>query len=320
VIVAATWDPHGLGRAGLELLGAAVRLGAALGEEVALVSLGEGAAAGAEAAGGFGAASAFAVEGDLPGSGTEGYVSALAEIAREVGARIVLVSGDERGSEVGPRLAERLGGTALTHVLGVEVHDGGRPVWTRPVFGGKALAEVVATAEPVVAALRRGGFAPAEPTGGTAAVETRAAPPPADAVQLAGTEAPSAGVPIDQAGVVVAGGRGLGGEGGFADLEELAGLLNGAVGASLGAVDEGWAAQDRQVGLTGKTVSPDVYFAIGISGASQHLAGIGGAKAVVAVNTDAQAPIFGAARLGVVMDCKAFLPALIEELRRRAAR
>jgi electron transfer flavoprotein alpha subunit len=244
----------------------------------------------------------------------------LADIARDVGARVVLLSGDERGSEIGPRLAERLGGTALTHVLGVEANGSGQVVWTRPVFGGKALAAVVATAEPAVATLRRGAFEPAEPTGGTAAVETRTAPPPGDLVQLAGTDAPGAGVPIDQATVVVAGGRGLGSGGEFARLEELAGLLNGAVGASLGAVDEGWAAQDRQVGLTGKTVSPDVYFAIGISGASQHLAGIGGAKAVVAVNTDAQAPIFGAARLGVVMDCKAFLPALIEELRRRAAR
>jgi len=320
MIVAATWDSHGLGRPGLELLGAAVRLGAALGEEVALVSLGEGATAGAEAAGGFGAARAFAVEGDLSASGAEAYVSVLAEIAREIGARVVLLSGDERGSEVGPRLAERLGGTALTHVLGIEADGDGRLVWTRPVFGGKALAAVVATAEPAVATLRRGAFEPAEPTGGTAAVETRAAPPAGEVVQLAGTEAPTAGVPIDQASVVVAGGRGLGGSDEFAHLEELAGLLNGAVGASLGAVDEGWAAQDRQVGLTGKTVSPDLYFAIGISGASQHLAGIGGAKAIVAVNTDPQAPIFGAARLGVVMDCKELLPALIVELRRRAAR
>jgi len=319
MIVSATWDSHGLGRPGLEVLGAAVRLGAALGEEVALVALGEGSAAGAAAAGGFGVARSFAVEGDLSASGAEGYVSVLAAIAAEVGARVVLLVGDERGAEVGPRLAERLGGTAITHVLAVEVDDGGGLVWTRPVFGGKALATVVAMAEPAVATLRRGAFEAAEPTGGTAAAETRPSPPPGGLVQLVGTEAPDTGVPIDQASVVVAGGRGLGGLEGFAHVEQLAGLLNGAAGASLGAVDEGWAAQDRQVGLTGKTVSPDVYFAIGISGASQHLAGIGGAKAVVAVNTDPEAPIFGAARLGVVMDCNEFLPALIEELRRRLA-
>jgi len=88
-----------------------------------------------------------------------------------------------------------------------------------------------------------------------------------------------------------------------------------AVGASLAAVDAGWAAPDRQVGLTGKVVSPDVYFALGISGASQHLAGIGGAKAVVAVNTDADAPIFASARLGVVMDCHTFVRSMIEQLR-----
>jgi electron transfer flavoprotein alpha subunit len=117
--------------------------------------------------------------------------------------------------------------------------------------------------------------------------------------------------------VIVSGGAGLGGPEAFAELQELAVLLGGTVGASLAAVDAGWAAPELQVGLTGKVVSPDVYFALGISGASQHLAGIGGAKAVVAVNTDPEAPIFAAARLGVVMDARQFLEAAIDELRRR---
>ena len=230
----------------------------------------------------------------------------------------MLLAGDERGGEIGPRLAQRLGGTAITDALAVDVADS-QPVWTRPVFGGKALAAVRTTAEPVVATLRRGAFAAAVSTNGTVEVETRPAPGGANVVELLEVAPPAAGIAIDQAPVIVSGGRGLGEGESFGELEELAGLLGGAVGASLAAVDAGWAPADRQVGLTGKTVSPDLYFAFGISGASQHLAGIGGAKMVVAVNTDAEAPIFGRARLGVVMDCRRLLPALIEELRRRAA-
>ena len=313
MILVATWDADELGRAGLELLGAAARLGAALGAEVAVVSLaGEGAAS---AAGGYGAARVFAFDGDLTASGCEGWVAGLAAIARDLEARIVLLPADELGGEAGPRLAERLGGTAVSHAVGLHAADGSL-AWTRPVFGGKALATVTAVAEPVVATLRRVSFEPAEPHGGPVAVETLPAPASDGAVELLSSEAPASGAALEDAQVIVSGGAGVGDGEGFAQLEELAELLGGAVGASLAAVDNGWAPPERQVGLTGKSVSPDVYFAFGISGASQHLAGIGGAKAVVAVNSDPDAPIYRVARLGVVMDCREFLSALIGELRR----
>lgn len=238
----------------------------------------------------------------------EAAVSALAKLVREQNARVVLLPRDDRTAEVAPRLAERLGGTAVTQVVGV---DG--DMWTRAAFGGKVLADVKPLREPVVATLLRGAF-PAVEIGG---VRTLDVPPAAGgaAVELLAREQPPAGASLEDARVIVSGGAGLGGEEGFRELEELAALLDGAVGASLAAVDAGWAPADRQVGLTGKTVSPDVYFALGISGASQHLAGIGGAKAVVAVNTDADAPIFNTARLGVVMDCHTFVRSLIEHLR-----
>ena len=226
----------------------------------------------------------------------------------------MLLPADERTAEVAPRLAERLGGAAVVQATAVTARDG-RAVWTKPVFGGKALAEIEAAAEPVVATLRRGSFPapdsdrrsglrdrPARPRGG----RRRRAARPRDAVrgELArGREG-------DRLGRRRARRREA-----FRELEELAGLLGGAVGASLAAVDAGWAPPERQVGLTGKAVSPDVYFALGISGASQHLAGIGGAKAVVAVNTDPEAPIFTAAKLGVVMDARAFVASMIEQLR-----
>ncbi len=316
MILAATWDGDDLGRSGRELLGAATQLGAALGEEVAFVSLGGNGQGAAEAAGSHGAARAFVVEGDRS-AGSEAPVAALGELARELGARAVLLPADEQGGEVAPRLAERLGGTAVTHAIAVDV-AGNRPVWARPVFGGKALATITAVAEPVVATLRRGSFEPAAATGASARVETRQAPAVDAAVELIGSEAPASGASLEDASVIVSGGGGLGSSEAFDELEELARLLGGAVGASLAAVDAGWAPPERQVGLTGKTVSPNVYFALGISGASQHLAGIGGAKAVVAVNTDPDAPIFRTARLGVVMDCRQFLGAVITELRRSA--
>lgn len=275
MILVAAWDT---GAAAREALGAAAQLG----DEVALARL----------------------DGESPG---EAAVSGLAALVGETGARVVLMPRDDRSAEIAPRLAERLGGTAVTHVVAT---DG--TTWTRAAYGGKALVEVRPLAEPVVATLARGAF-PAADAGGVRVVDLPAAE---STVELLAREEPSdGGAALEDAKVIVSGGAGLGAADAFRDLEELAGLLGGAVGASLAAVDAGWAPSERQVGLTGKTVSPDVYFALGISGASQHLAGIGGAKAVVAVNTDADAPIFASARLGVVMDCRTFVRSMIEQLR-----
>lgn len=314
MILAACFDGERLSPAGREAVAAAARLGQALGSEIAFASLG-GAAAAAES-GAYGAMRAFAFDGDLTASGVEAATAALAGLAGELGVRAVVLPADERSAELAPRLAGRLAGACVLNATSLDVRDG-RAVWTRPVFGGKAMAELVAVTEPTVATLRRGVVEAPQPDGTTAPVETRPLPDVGGAVELLGREAPAEGLALEDASVIVSGGAGLGDGAAFAELEELARMLGGAVGASLAAVDAGWAPPERQVGLTGKSVAPDLYFAFGISGASQHLAGIGDAKAVVAVNTDADAPIFSTAKLGVVTDARAFVAALGDELRRR---
>jgi electron transfer flavoprotein alpha subunit len=311
VILVATWDEHRLRAATCEALGAAATLASALGGEHALVSLGRDGFDVAGEAGRYGAVRAILVERAIDG---DTALAALVQIARDLDARVVLLSADDRTAEIAPRLAERLGGTAITQTVALEIVDG-RALWTRATYGGKALATVAAAVEPVVATLRRGAFPVPEPSGAVAAVSTRPAPATSKRVELLSVEAPSSEASLEDAKVILSGGAGLGAAEAFTALEELAERLGGAVGASLAAVDAGWAPTECKVGLTGKTVSPDVYFALGISGASQHLTGIGGATAVVAVNIDPDAPIFNRARLGVVMDCKAFIAAMLERLR-----
>lgn len=310
MILAVAWSGPSLARVEHEALG----LAGLLGGEVALAALGPGAAEAAAQAGRFGALRAFAVEGELD---HEGWVEALAALARELGTGTVVLPADPRGIELGPRLAGRLGGAVLTNVVGVEL-DGGAPVWTRMVFGGKAVAAVTTRRAPVVVVPRSGAFEPSAGDGKEVAVDRREAPAGGGAVRVVERRpAADTGSRLEDARVIVSGGRGLGDADGFRVLEELAALLGGTVGASLAAVDEGWAPVEWQVGLTGKAVRPELYLAVGISGASQHLAGIGAARTIVAVNRDPDAPIFAAADLGVVMDWRQLLPALIDECRAR---
>ncbi len=317
MILVAGWSGASLSGAEREAMGAASELREALGLKIAFVGLGGGGEELGGEAGSYGAAKAIVLDAgdELPGPTLLGV---LAEVAEELGAPVVLVPGDDRGRELVPSLAERLGGAAITNAVALESAEGA-VLWTRPVFGGKALARVRARVEPAVVSVRPGSFAAAAPGGEPAEVEVRSSPPAGEEVRLVSrTPCGDAGPDLEGARVIVSGGRGVGGSEGFGELEELARALGGSVGASLAAVDEGWASPEQQIGLTGRVVKPELYFAIGISGASQHLAGMGGAGTIVAVNTDPNAPIFTAADLGVVIDHRELLPAVIEECRRRA--
>ncbi|GIX49671.1 MAG: hypothetical protein KatS3mg131_3882 [Candidatus Tectimicrobiota bacterium] len=225
------------------------------------------------------------------------------------------------GRELGPRLAARLGVSLLPDCVAVALDADGALLAERPVYGGNVLARLRSTTLPHMASLRPKAYAPLPPDPSRQGevvpfeVDLDAVTPQVTVRQVVRHDTP--GVKLEDARVVVAGGRGLGGPEPFRLLEELAGLLGGAVGASRAAVDAGWVPGHWQIGLTGKTVTPELYLAVGISGASQHLAGCAGARVIVAINKDPQAHIFRVARYGIVGDWQEVLPALLAALRAR---
>lgn len=243
--------------------------------------------------------------------GLDGLQAACAEL----GPDLVLLGADSCGRDWAPRLAWRLGAGLVTDCVGWDE----QLRFLRPVYGGKALAAIAVLTAIKVAVLRPGVFPPTAPAANPVRPLQVAAGQPRTRVVERRSEA-AAGPSLQDASIVVSGGRGLGGPESFELLRELAAVLGAAVGASRAAVDAGWVPASWQIGQTGKSVRPDLYLAVGISGASQHMAGVGAAKHVVAVNTDADAPIFETARLGVVGDYREVLPALTAALREELAR
>jgi electron transfer flavoprotein alpha subunit len=188
---------------------------------------------------------------------------------------------------------------------------------TRPVFGGNAHAAYTSKTTPAVATVRAKSQEPLEADASRSGeVKALSVEVSSRAKVVGRQEVKSEGIRLEDAKVVVSGGRGLGGPEGFEPLNDLAKILGGAVGASRAVVDLGWVPVSIQVGLTGKVVTPDLYIAVGISGASQHLAGITGVKNIVGINKDKDADIFKVSRYGAVADWKPFLIAFVEECRR----
>jgi len=190
---------------------------------------------------------------------------------------------------------------------------------TRPVYAGKLMSTVYVTRGTQLISFRSRAFPQAESTGKSGTAEWVDAVLAEDDIsaKVVGFDSKEGGVSLTDASIIVSGGRGVGGPDGFAPVQELANVLGGAMGASRAAVDAGWIPYDHQVGQTGKTVSPDLYIASGISGAIQHQAGMRTSKVIVAINKDAEAPIFKLAHYGIVGDLFKVLPALTAEFRRR---
>jgi electron transfer flavoprotein alpha subunit len=247
----------------------------------------------------------------------EGYSRAIAERARGGGYRAVVFAASATGKDLAPRVAARLGVPLAQDVTDVGVEHGAITV-VRPVYAGKALLKLKVAGSPALVSLRPNVFTPVQrPKAGVA--ERAAVEIPAGRVAVREIKAAEAGaLDVAEAPIVVSGGRGLKEPANFKILEELAGAFGGtaAVGASRAVVDAGWRPHADQVGQTGKTVSPTLYIAVGISGAIQHLAGMRTAKVIVAINKDKDAPIFKIADYGVVGDLFEVVPKLTEEVRK----
>jgi electron transfer flavoprotein alpha subunit len=297
----------------LELLAKARTLGG----EVTAVFGGDGAAV-AEELGAHGATKILAT-GDL-GEQMPGIAIATAIAASGQTPDLFLLGTTYEGRDVAARLSVKLDKPVLTNNVDVTV-DGDTVTATTPIFGGTQLVKTKFTgAGPHLVLVRPKSFVAEASGGGAAAVEALAL---ADA-GAAGAAAikqrhveETTGPKLDEAAIVVAGGRGLGEAAKYDMVESLAKLLKGAPGASRAIVDAGWVPYSYQVGQTGKVVKPSVYIAAGISGATQHMVGMKGSKNIIAINKDAEAPIFGIADLGIVGDVHKVLPKLIEALQAR---
>lgn len=265
--------------------------------------------------------------GDLPGPAVAaGIAAALAALPAGEEPGAILLPHDYDGRDIAARLSVRLDRPVLTNVVGIEAVDvdggGGGLVSEHAVFGGAEVVKAQFTGPgPGLFVVRSKTFTAALDTGAAAAevrrLEVGELGRTREARIVASHVEAQEGPRLDQAPVVVSGGRGLGTAEGYALIEELARLLGGAPGASRAIVDAGWVPYSHQVGQTGKTVKPTVYLAAGISGATQHLVGMKGSQHIVAVNKDPEAPIFAVADLGIVGDVKQILPKLIEALKQR---
>lgn len=303
-----------------EVVTAARRLGDEMGEQVHAVVLGgAGTRAAAEELKSFGADRIFVGESEALGRySTEGYTTVVTNFLREHGCSVALFPASAMGKDLAPRVAARLGVGYAAECTDLAV-EGGQVIATRPAYAGKVFAHIAFTDQPAVASLRPNVFTPVEKPGAGEFQTLDVSLDAADFGAVVREIRAAAGESLDvaEAPVVVSGGRGLREPESFKMLEDLADALgNAAVGASRAVVDAGWRPHGEQVGQTGKTVAPTLYFAIGISGAVQHLAGMRTSKYIVAINKDPEAPIFKIADYGIVGDLFEIVPRLTEEVRK----
>lgn len=251
---------------------------------------------------------------DLTNYSPSGYGKVIADFSNETDTNILLIGNTALGRDLAPKLAIKLNAGLAMDSVALEYSDG-NIVATRPIYAGKALIDVKVNSENKVFTIRPNVFNPGESSGADAEIVIKDVE--ADlSIKVIELKKAEGKLDVSEASVIVSGGRGLKEAENFKIVEELAETLGAAVGASRAVVDAGWRPHSEQVGQTGKTVSPNLYIALGISGAIQHLAGMRSSKYIVAINKDADAPIFQVADYGITGDVFEIVPALIEELKK----
>jgi electron transfer flavoprotein alpha subunit len=302
-------------KASLEALSLARRLG---GGPAAAVIAGKGVAALAKDLGKYGAGTVYlAARDELALYSNKGYVGAVDAATKAANPDAVLIAATAMGKDLAPRYAARHDSSVLADVMDLRV-EGDKLVGSRPVYSGKARAEVDCGAATLQIATTRPNVFPAEAQDGAAepAVQTLDLGEIAPRAKVVRVEVPeSKELDVSEADIIVSGGRGIKGPENWPMVRDLQQALHGALGASRAVVDAGWIDHQHQVGQTGKVVSPTLYVAVGISGAIQHLAGMGTSKVIVAINKDAEAPIFKVATYGVVGDLFQIVPEFAKAVR-----
>ncbi len=322
VLVVVDHDHGQLDELSLQALTLGRQLAGDLGQPLEAVVVGEDGRAGAAGLGEYGVATAhLAVHPGLSDYAPLATARAAQQLAAQTGATVVLAAGSPRGNEVMAHLGAVTDLPVAADCLAIRPGD--PTSVTRARWGGSLIEEATVHATTTLATVAAHAV-PAEPGGATTTTVTDFSPELSDADLLvqarpAPEQEASGSVSLADAKVVISGGRGVGSAEGFAPLEELAGLLGGAVGCSRVVTGNGWRPHSEQVGQTGTKIAPDLYVACGISGATQHIAGCRNAKTMIVINDDPEAPIMGYADYAVIGDLKKILPAVIDEVKKAQA-
>lgn len=304
-----------------ELLGCGRKLADNLGQELIAVLVGSGIRNLAQETIAYGANKVYVVDDPLlKDYQTDAYVAVMEKVVKQVMPQIILLGQTSTGRDLAPRLAFRLETAVSMDCMELAIDpDSKLMLQTKPVYGGNAQAIFVCESYPQMATVRVKAMSPLEPDasrkGEIITIDAGLDPSAIRTKILEKVTEKIEGVKLEDAKTIVTGGRGIGNAEGFKQLEELAKILKGAVGASRPPCDNGWVSDKLQIGLTGKIVAPELYFAIALSGSSQHMSGCSGSKNIIAINKDPEANIFRSAHYGVVGDWKKVLPAFTKKVK-----